>query len=309
MKGYRRAVCFSIGILVLLLLPIYQANCQEYFQYTVQVKSDGSAMWTVTQFSGINSPADTWAGFQERVFNLVNAASSVTHRAMEIDENSLQINTIISAESKTSEYTFTWQNFAIVEGGEMLIGDVFEVNNFFGQLYGDAALELSYPSEFSIKSVYPPPYERQDTSKTLRWSRTQDIVNSKPSIILTRNGQSGNGNSLDLQQYAVTGLASAVGIGLLLLAFFKFKQHKTNKQSASLVLAEKTAIESEEDKVLNLLKSAGGSMRQSAITEQCRFSKAKTSQLLSSLEKRGNITRYKKGRDKIVTLKERAKGE
>jgi uncharacterized membrane protein len=50
-------------------------------------------------------------------------------------------------------------------------------------------------------------------------------------------------------------------------------------------------------------------MRQSEITEQCRFSKAKTSQLLSDLEGRGIITRYKKGRDKIVSLKERVKGE
>ena len=66
---------------------------------------------------------------------------------------------------------------------------------------------------------------------------------------------------------------------------------------------------SEEDKVLKLLKSYGGSMRQSEITEQCRFSKAKTSQLLTALEKKGSITRYKSGRDKIVTLKERVKGE
>ena len=66
---------------------------------------------------------------------------------------------------------------------------------------------------------------------------------------------------------------------------------------------------SEEDKVLKLLKSFGGSMRQSEITEQSRFSKAKTSQLLAALEKKGSITRYKSGRDKIVTLKERVKSE
>ena len=50
-------------------------------------------------------------------------------------------------------------------------------------------------------------------------------------------------------------------------------------------------------------------MRQSAIAEQCRFSKAKTSQLLAVLEQKKVITRYKKGRDKIVTLNERVTGE
>jgi uncharacterized membrane protein len=38
------------------------------------------------------------------------------------------------------------------------------------------------------------------------------------------------------------------------------------------------------------------------IAEQCRFSKAKTSQLVAALEQKGVVRRYKKGRDKIVTL-------
>jgi uncharacterized membrane protein len=61
-------------------------------------------------------------------------------------------------------------------------------------------------------------------------------------------------------------------------------------------------IETEEDKVLKLLKTASGTMRQSDITERLGFSKAKTSQLLTALENRRILARYKKGRDKIVTL-------
>ena len=44
---------------------------------------------------------------------------------------------------------------------------------------------------------------------------------------------------------------------------------------------------SEEDKVLKLLKSFGGNMRQSEITEKSRFSKAKTSQLLTGFREKG----------------------
>jgi uncharacterized membrane protein len=68
-------------------------------------------------------------------------------------------------------------------------------------------------------------------------------------------------------------------------------------------------IESDEEKIIKIIRSSGGKVRQSTITEQCRFSKAKTSQLLAALEQKGIITRYKKGRDKIVTLNERVKGE
>jgi uncharacterized membrane protein len=70
-------------------------------------------------------------------------------------------------------------------------------------------------------------------------------------------------------------------------------------------------VESEEGKILRALQASGGSAYQSAITDQCRFSKSKTSQLLTALEKRGVVIRYKKGRDKIVTLTEqwKTKGE
>jgi len=48
---------------------------------------------------------------------------------------------------------------------------------------------------------------------------------------------------------------------------------------------------------------------QSAIIEQCKFSKTKTSELLSAMEKKGIVRRHKKGRDKIVNLNEQAKSE
>jgi uncharacterized membrane protein len=66
-------------------------------------------------------------------------------------------------------------------------------------------------------------------------------------------------------------------------------------------------LERDEEKILKSLAANGGSQYQTQITELCRFSKAKTSQLLSVLEKKGMVTRYKKGRDKIVTLTEQGK--
>jgi len=70
-----------------------------------------------------------------------------------------------------------------------------------------------------------------------------------------------------------------------------------------------TLPESEEDKVLRFLRSNAGGVYQTAITEQCRFSKAKTSQLLSALERDGKVRRVKKGRDKIVNIIEQPKAK
>ena len=90
--------------------------------------------------------------------------------------------------------------------------------------------------------------------------------------------------------------------------FYVFRRRRNNGVAvASQVLAEPLRLETEEDKVIKVLRASGGSMRQSDITDALGFTKAKTSQLLATLEKSGSITRYKSGRDKIVNLTERVK--
>ena len=111
-----------------------------------------------------------------------------------------------------------------------------------------------------------------------------------------------NGENLSQYGYVVLGIIGA-GIGISLLGFYAFKKRKNNGKSSQTIITQPASIETDEDKVLKLLKNAGGTMKQSDITEACGFSKAKTSQLLTALENNGNLTRYKKGRDKIVTIK------
>ncbi len=306
MSNHRLTACLTICSLLLLLLPIYGASAQNYFEYKVQILSDGSAAWTVTQFSSANATVDTFDSFQQKVFNLVDSAANVTGREMAVDENSLQINITVLPESKTTEYTFLWENFSVVQGSEISFGDVFQVSDFFSQLYGDAALQLTYPSEFTVKSATPIPYERIDSAEILKWSRTQDLVNNPVSVVLAKSNLGTPGQSSNWQVYAIAIAVLAVAAVLSLFGFYRFRRRK-NKSAETA--AETSLFQREEEKIMKLLKSAGGSMRQSKITEQLGFSKAKTSQLLTGLEKNGDITRYKNGRDKIVTLKERGRSE
>ena len=125
MRSRRLAVCYAICITLLLLLPLYSANGQNYAVYSVQINSDGSALWKITIFSDINASVDTFSDFQNKVSNLVDSASSLTHRAMTVDENSLNINLTISSQSKTTEYSFLWQNFSVIQGKEILLRRCF----------------------------------------------------------------------------------------------------------------------------------------------------------------------------------------
>jgi uncharacterized membrane protein len=304
MRNYRLTVCLVICTILLIPIIVHSVQAQNYYEYNVHVQSDGSADWTIIQFSNANATVDSWDIFQQKVFDLVDVASTLTHRPMSIDENSLQINTTVISDSKTTEYSFKWQNFTILRENELVLGDVFQVNDFFSRLYGDAALQINYPSILTVKSVSPAPYSQQNSE--LLWSRTQDLTSNAVNIVLVDSNQTATNNS-NWQLYGVLLILSAAGIVLGLSGFYLNKRRKNNNTATALEGVY--PLISEEEKVLRLLKSSGGSMRQSQITEQCRFSKAKTSQLLSLLEKRGNITRYKSGRDKIVTLKERVKGE
>jgi uncharacterized membrane protein len=309
MRVRRLFIFCTISTLLLLLLPLYKAHCQNYVEYKVQIKDDNSADLTITKVSGIDAPIDV-GGFQQRVITLVGAAADETQREMAVDEDSLQMRDDISwdTQSRKTIYAFTWQNFSITENGKITFGDVFRVTDFFGQLYGDGALQISYPSTYSILSVSPRPDERDDSVQMLKWLGTEYFINGKPSIALVSKSQGESGDGW--QQYAIMGIGSAATVAAFLAGVYVFRRRRKKAGvSKTVTLAGLPLIESDEEKIIKIIRSSGGNVRQSAITEQCGFSKAKTSQLLAVLEQKGVITRYKRGRDKIVTLNKRATGE
>ena len=84
-----------------------------------------------------------------------------------------------------------------------------------------------------------------------------------------------------------------------------FRRRNRKKKATQInTFSEAGQMDSGEEEIIKVLRSSGGNLHQSVIAERCRFSKAKTSQLLSALEQKGVVRRYKKGRDKIVTLNE-----
>lgn len=309
MRVRRLFIFCAISALLILLLPLYTAHCQNHVEYKIQIYNDTSASWTITKVSSIDTAIDV-GGFQQKIAALVDAAANVTQREMTLDVDSLQMSDDISWEtqSRKTVYAFKWQNFSISKNGEITFGDVFRVADFFNQLYGDGALQISYPSTYSVLSVSPRPDERDDSVQTLKWLGTEYFINGEPTITLTSKSQSESGG--EWQQYAIMGTGAAVAVAISLAGVYVLKRRKLKAQaSQAATLSGAPLVESDEEKIIKVIRSSGGNMRQSAITEQCRFSKAKTSQLLAALEQKGVIRRYKRGRDKIVTLNERVTGE
>lgn len=297
MNTYHLGLCIIICVVTFSFIVTPATRAQEYYVYEVQIRQDGSAVWIVTQFSSASAPVETWTSFQQKVYGLVDTAAKVTNRSMDVDVAALQINTTLTSGSKITEYAFVWLNFSIIQRNEVIFGDVFQTPGFFDQLFGDASLHLIYPEELTIKSVFPPPYERQDENCMLKWARTQDLTSEGVKVILIPKGLLEDEN-LGL---ALIALVVVVVVPLVPLGYYMVKKHRNGK-SLSPLTAKPTGIETDSDKILNLLKTSGGSMRQTEIAERLGFSKAKASQLLTELENKGILARYKRGRDKIVTL-------
>jgi len=302
----------AICVLVFFAVSLLQVtNAQEFVQYKVHINTDGSASWIITQASGLNGTIDSWKGFQERVDNLVSSAANQTQRTMNVDPNSLQLNTVWENQSQTTEYQFTWLNFSSIQGDRIIFGDVFHVNGFFKQLYGDGELQIVYPQNYTISSVSPMPNGGNNLPDTMDWLGTDFFANGNPSVVLVLSAPlpSPITNSTGWSLYITLGLVLSVAAIVFSVSFYLFRRSRSQKTASSPTIspAAMPILESEEGKILKAIQASGGSAFQSALKDQCQFSKSKTSQLLTTLEKNGVVRRYKKGRDKIVTLTEQSK--
>lgn len=294
-------VSFALSI-----IPYRTVYSEGQIDYTIQINSNGSANWIIIQVVDINASLDTWEEFQNRVASLVEAAKNKTAREMTAEVESMSFTP--SGSYVLVEYKFIWENFSKTENEKIIIGDVFQVENFFLQLYGDGEVYIKYPSEYIVETVSPQPYERDDSHQTLRWVGTNDLTNEPPIIIL-KEKTSTPGFLEFLQQNSIlivslVAIASGSSIG-----FYTFKRHKKREKEMAKrpELPSPLRIESDEEKIVKLLKSSGGSLYQFRIVDECKFSKAKVSQLLAALEDKGIVSRYKKGRAKIVSLVEKDK--
>jgi uncharacterized membrane protein len=299
----------ALILMVLLLVPYGKVLGASQLEYTIQIRTDGSATWIVTQTLGINSSIETVETLQKRITLLVEASENATGRAMTASVDSLAFTRSPNSSYVEAEYKFDWENFSEVEGSRILIGDVFRTPNFFDRLYGDGQVYVIYPSQYVVDTVKPMPFSQNDSIQTLEWLGTADLENDTRIVLIQESPAPNFVDTLTENAVLIVGLvAIAAGSSAVL---FSFRRNRKKKIS-TLERGEPRNLpimENDEERTVKLIRSSGGTVYQSAITDQFRFSKSKTSQLLAVLEHKGIIKRYKKGRDKVVVLVEENKGE
>jgi len=310
------SVAFFLLLFLTVLFPLgivlSQDQLEENTVFTIEVRMGDSATWIierrfllktdedVTIFEQYmlefeNQSAVYLEAFSNETRELVNRASIITGRSMSAKNFEVTINFLNTTTGSYGviRYQFDWIGFAKVEDKQIVIGDVFE-GGFY--LYRDDALIIKYPSGYVVAYVSPTPDDTRESDRTLIWYGLRNFGAGEPRIILKTPG------IVDiLREYAplIVSIIAIAGIGSAGLWFFKFKKkRKVNGPLPKISLG----IEDDEDKVVKLLKAAGGRLYQSTITKKCGFSRSKTSELLTSMENKGIVRRQKKGREKLVTL-------
>jgi len=197
-------------------------------------------------------------------------------------------------------YQYDWLEFAsrVPDQERIEIGDVF-VDGIF--LFGNGELAMEYPLGFVVAESFPVPDETRESDRTIIWRELEIFSAEEPRIVLRKKGFMDVLNEYMLLVVGVVVVGGAGFSGFLLLRRRKKGEAKPVVQAPMPDLE----IEDDEDRVVRLLKASHGRLFQSTITEQCGFSKTKTSLLLTTMEKKGMVKRRKKGREKLVTLIEK----
>jgi len=287
-------------------IPSSKAELHWGTTYTISVRNDGSAQWTYERKTLIKNETDMlelWnetydekrLAFQDQMEAIVNQTRQTTARNMSITTVNMVFQ--LKENEGTITYQFDWHGFAKIENNAIEIGDVF--NNQFIDLDQDALLIIQYPEGYASSEATPPPMGISLYDRTISWKGPVNFGDDEPKVILIQGvAQSFN----QWQTYAIVAVGASSISGLSLAFWYFF--HSRRGRIVNLAQTPTPGVEDDEQKVTALLQRTGGSTLQSSITREFGFSKAKTSQLLDAMEKKGKVTRQKKGREKIVTLKQ-----
>ena len=298
----RLSFLLSLFLSITFFCPI--ALCEYQLEYTIEMYSDGSTEWFIEQrFStGEGEPPSPqhFNTFVNNIKALVNSAKLETGRDMSADGFAMTVN--VSGSYTVVKYRFHWAGFAVVETNRIRIGDVFEVDGLF--LYGGGIVNIAYPAGYIVENVSPQPHTQ--SSQTLIWWGIEDFKPGEPKIVLAEEGLLSFVDVLKENALMIVSIIVLTSVGFT--SFYHFKLKKGVKKEKTGVepptFSKIFEIEDSEEKIVALLKTAGGCLHQTTIANQCKFSKAKTSILLTQMEKKGTVKRHEKGREKIVTLVE-----
>ncbi|OPX64573.1 MULTISPECIES: MarR family transcriptional regulator [unclassified Methanoregula] len=297
-----------IAILFLVTVPAVMAVPSYTTTYTVTVQEDSSALWQIEYRTLLASESDL-AAFEEYTRELPSVylpqvqdlmqrsaaqASVAVSRPMSVSNvtGNAAVQTSPTGRYGLIVYSFSWSGFAAPDG-DLAIGDAFAGGLYLAR---DNTLIIRYPPGWSVKRAEP---AADDTRDGLAWYGLRAFSPGEPQVTIEKP-------AFPLIP-AITGLfiISIIGAGYMVYRRSRDRQEmlresvEPEEPAVPLTDAEAAGLE---ERILALLKNAGGELHQSEITRVLGLPKSTVSSALAGLHGKGMIVKVKKGRENIIRL-------
>lgn len=309
----RRRVALLAAALLLLSLPVASA-AEPSTVITITLEEDGDALWTVQNrvpletdaeeqaFREVGGSEETTEALRADMERVVAAASNGTGREMAL--RNLSVDTRVEGVTRTwgvTAYTFRWTNFSLREDGTLrTAGHISSYNLAEGD-----RLTIQGPEGAEVESVSPLPDVQRDGS--VSWRGPQSFSPDEPSLTLHLPAEPtpapGDGGAPVLPILAAALLAAA-----LLTAVYLRTRGETESDAEGGAGTDEGAEEPVEgpvpdaDVVMELVRDAGGRMRQAEVGERTGWSASKVSKVTSRLEDEGRLLKRRWGKEKVLML-------
>ena len=306
------AIRYPILVLAVLLLCLPAATAATTptytTTYTITVQEDGSALWQLEYRTLLVTDNDL-AAFENYTRDLPSVylpqvqdlmqhsavqASVAATRPMVISNvtGNAVVQTSPTGRYGVVIYSFSWSGFAKPDG-TIAIGDAFAGGLYLAK---DNTLIIRYPYGWTVSQVEPVPDDQRDG---LVWYGLRTFSPGEPRVILGKS-------AFPLVPVIV------IIILIIVAGIAGFMLYRAKKQQAGREIPEEPeeppAPLSEadaaglEERILNLLETAGGEQYQSAIIKALGIPKSTVSSSLNSLHAKGVIVKVKKGRENLIRL-------
>ena len=305
-----RVLAIAVLLLICTLPVVWAAPAPDYTTtYTITLREDGSALWTVEYRTPLatdddmnnfeNYSQDLNSVYLPQLEDLMQRsaaqAATGTSRQMMVDNFSgnAVVQTSPTGKFGVVTYSFSWTNFAVTDG-DLSAGDAFAGGMYLDK---DTTLIVRYPHGYTVTDAEPVP--DQQAGDGLIWYGLRSFGDGEPRIVLERP--------------AFPVLPVVLGIIVIIIAVSGFMVYRKRKphsgpdeptgdpegQAPRLSEADLLSLE---ERVVQLLRANGGEQFQSEIVKVLGMPKSTVSSTLNDLHQRGMIQKVKKGRENLIRL-------
>lgn len=296
----------------------------------IQLHPNGSATWFIQVRTRLETDeeVDQYRRFQERIradntrldtfrtqmTSVIRTAANTTGRDM--SARSFSLSTHIQEVPRrwgVVTYHLLWTGFAATDGNTLVVGDVFD-GGFF--LASEDRLVIVPPPGYRIVDRAPAPDDVEGTS--LVWAGREDFADERPYVRLepSSTGQTATtqatGGGTDDQTTVLPGNPGWIGgvaillitAGLVVLA----RRLRTGSKSPPIRGATDPSdqggpsIVTDTERVIELLETNEGQLRQRDIDNAVEWSSSKTSRVLAEMAETGTIEKLRIGRENVIRL-------